>query len=234
MSEAAEMTATNKQPSLDEVWYLALHCRMFLYSHAQILRLGLMETGAPADNPVEANYHQFAAVHLLATLTVVDKGRGYVDHALESLELSGFADEIRAIAETVIYGGVSFGAALRAHRNYDRTHGNIFVPHAAMSQSRQAEARRAYEAANVAPGRQAFNDCWLKLRDALERLADRLDQKMEQLAPPPLTKEFVVLPEHLPRQGGPLGLHRPPRFVGINLDQAAVQDYVLWRLPTPG
>src|SRR4051812_43236027 len=94
-------------PTLDEIWYLVLHCRTFLFAHSQLERLGLMETGSPAAEPIEANYHQFGAMHLLAMLCVTDSTqastKGYVHIALESLQRTDLLRDLHEILSTPIY-----------------------------------------------------------------------------------------------------------------------------------
>jgi hypothetical protein len=220
--------------ALDEMWYLALHCRMFLFAHSQLESLGLMETGAPAPQPIEANYHQFGAVHLLAMLCVVDsrqgKAKGYVHIALESLKRFDLIADLQRILDTPIYADVTFGDALKERRNYDRTHGNVFRPMQSIHRRGQKRSLEVYGATQIATGQHAFNQCWRQAVDAIGRLADILEEEMGRIAPPVPAESALVLREVLPRIGGAIGLHRPPRFIAMSLNPPGIQEFVDWPL----
>lgn len=226
------MTAT---PEIDEIWYLALHCRMFLFAHNQLERLGLMDTGDASSDPIEANYHQFAAVQLLTTLCVVDKGKGslhkgYIHHALTSVNHAGLVADVQAILDRPIYSDVTFGEALRSRRNYDRTHGNIYRPKRSISRANEKRALESYAATEIASGQDAFNECWLKMVAAIERLADALELEMERLAPPDPPEGAPLASEVLPRRAGAIGLHRIPRYIAFGLGQFGIAEVLDWRL----
>jgi hypothetical protein len=228
------MPANFASPALDEMWYLALHCRMFLFAHSQLERLGVMDTGAPALEPIETNYHQFGAVHLLAMLCVTASKRGitkgYVHIALESVQRLDLISDLEKILATPIYADVSFGDALRERRNYDRTHGNVFRPIQSINRRNQSRSLHIYAATQVAPGLHAFNSCWLQAVAAIERLVVALEEEMQRIAPPEPGDQAMILGEVSPRIGGAIGLHRPPRFIAMSFDPPGIQEFVDWRL----
>ena len=105
----------------ESIELVIFHCDMFLYGYQ-----------GPTDaivNPVANSYNQFAGLHLISTMFLIQDDRkepmgGFCYRTLEPLGISDLLDAIRQLIETPV-GQTTFGDFIRYSRNKLATHGDL-------------------------------------------------------------------------------------------------------------
>ena len=105
----------------ESIELVIFHCEMFLYGYK-----------GPPDaifNPVANSYNQFAGLHLVSTMFLIqdvpkEPMGGFCYRTLEPLGKSDLLDAIRQLFETPV-GQTTFGDFMRLSRNKLATHGDL-------------------------------------------------------------------------------------------------------------
>jgi hypothetical protein len=97
-----------------------LHCRMFEY--------GFSQTPDTVRDTVGRLYHQFAGLHLISTMFLIDRNDrvmgGFCYRALEPIGLAHLLEPIREILGSSV-GDTTFGDFIRRSRNKLTVHGDF-------------------------------------------------------------------------------------------------------------
>ena len=119
------MLAINEKDK-ENIHLVIFHCRMFEYGFSQTYS-PILEAFGVTDR-IARFYHQFAGLHLISTMFLVDKGDkpmgGFCYRVLEPLGLGDLLDPIRGIMESPI-GNTTFGDFIRRSRNKLAVHGDL-------------------------------------------------------------------------------------------------------------
>lgn len=110
----------------ENIELVIFHCKMFEYGFSQTYSPTLEALGV-ADQ-IASFYHQFAGLHLISTMFLLDKGDkpmgGFCYRVLETMGLESLQDQIREILESPI-GNTTFGDFVRHSRNKLTVHGDL-------------------------------------------------------------------------------------------------------------
>ena len=114
------------QDERNRIQLLITHCDMLLYNFERSYSPSLVVLGL--QNTIPVLHHQFAFMHLVTTMFLVDKKKGSMGGAcyqlLQPLGLARLLDPIWAILNEPV-GDTTFGVYVRINRNKLAVHGDL-------------------------------------------------------------------------------------------------------------
>ncbi|MBN2378376.1 hypothetical protein JXM67_01040 [candidate division WOR-3 bacterium] len=121
-----ELGMALSREDIERIELVIFHCRMLEYWFDQKSNPVLEMAGF--EDPIARFYHNFAGLHLLATLLLVDRRQrpmgGFFYNVLEPIRLGDLLEPIRNIIDSPV-GETTFGDFIRHNRNKLTVHGDL-------------------------------------------------------------------------------------------------------------
>ncbi|MFC1557129.1 hypothetical protein ACFL5L_04020 [candidate division KSB1 bacterium] len=115
-----------KQDEFERIQLVITHCDMLLYNAEQSYSQDLIDLGIQSMIPVLHN--QFAFMHLVSTMFLVDKNHNSMGGAcyklLEPIGLANLLDQIKNVLNKPV-GRITLGQYIRINRNKLTVHGDL-------------------------------------------------------------------------------------------------------------